>query len=919
MKITMSSIPLTTSSDYSPTMDGYSKHLVITSVEELSLIEDVVKSDIHAFKVYQNDSRRGNTIGYNDDGSKIKAPVVVETMSGIIFDIDEGCTIEEFELLPISMLFIHVLYTSRSHKIVKHKGEKNEQAACDRFHVFFPFENDSSNCKEIIESCISLKNVFKSKGIVIDPAITVDSTRLIFPSRLEHKTVDSSFIFNISSDDNRSFITEEYLETYRTLDAMETYKDSMTVYSAQSADDAEYLKAVEYLKTKKYNSYNQWLAAATSIKCHFGSEAGLQIFNDLCNNVNYPKESANVMFNKFKSLSVNVKYEKAIFAVANEIAVSNNDSVRFLTKSSITKGRAIKNKDFDTEIEYTGDNYIDFFNSFMGLSDTGHIWIKFGFKNTWELMKPQDVRTIMKPYLITSNELDTKGKLKIVNVEAFDKWLQSPERRLIHKITFSTDLNYKKNEINLFTGYAVEPIPCSNDELYLFSDYVLNVLADGNVQIAEYIINYSAKIIQLQKNKHTLILQGEQGTGKSTYTDILVKILGTSITTKIQHKDHLTGKFNAHLANKVLAYMEEALFYNKKDSDNRDSDALKTLSTDSKIKIEIKGGATFDVDNRLSIVLTTNHDFPMDISKGDRRNAMFTVSEVKMQDAEYFDKLYKWLEDDGYGKLLYYFQGYKTSDLSIPDSSLKKNSMLNSLRSAEKFIVELFKNNGTLDIYSYDSSDAISLNLSGNIQSSLLYNKFLLWCNLTKSEVVNNIAFGIKFGKLTGVVSKLVSFAGVKVKCFPIDINQCKGAINAYYKTNMFSDDSDVELKVNTQPVIVAKTQPLLVFEPQIAPTIVEKEIVVQTSTPVIKQASMTDVITEDLATLEQRILNTPVGAVVKAAKISNEPFSYNKENEVMFIASNPYLRQYILVSGVESKNTSKFTLTSKTVLNAAI
>ena len=66
--------------------------------------QEVVKSDIHAFKVYQDDSRRGRFLGYNDDGSKIKAPVIVETMAGIIFDIDEGLTIEEFEALPISTL-----------------------------------------------------------------------------------------------------------------------------------------------------------------------------------------------------------------------------------------------------------------------------------------------------------------------------------------------------------------------------------------------------------------------------------------------------------------------------------------------------------------------------------------------------------------------------------------------------------------------------------------------------------------------------------------------------------------------------------------------------------------------------------------------------------------------------------------------
>lgn len=912
MNITISSIPMADASVYKPTMDGYKNHLTIKSVEELQGLESIVKKDIHAYKLYNNDSRKGLFLGYDEKGKETFGPVQVLSMAGVVFDIDKDITIEKFESLDICNKYIYVIYASKSHNI-----DKDDALACDRFHIFFPFENDSTNCDEIITSCRALAEEFKDNKLKIDTTVTVDKARLIYPSRQSGATSNEHFFFRVVSE-NRTFITEKYLAEYVTRRTMKAYDTALVNYSSTDVQEQEYLKAVEYLKTRKYSSYNQWLAAATSLKIKFGDEQGLALFIDLSNNANYDKKESDAeLTRKFQGLSTDAKYEKAIFAVANEIAVASGDSIRFLTHSKIIPTKAIKNTDFDTAQEYTGENYMSFFNDFIGLAPSGNVWVKYSFNNTWELMKTNEIRQVLKPFKTMTESLDEKGKKKTVILDAFEQWLGNMERRLIHKVVLDVDQLQKKNVINLFTGYAVDPIECELDDIKPFTDYIYNILASGNKEVAQYIFNYMAAIVQLKKNPHALILKGEQGAGKSTLTDVLVKILGRDFTSKIQHKDHLVGKFNSHLANKVLVYMEEAMLTTKKDKDNAIDDTLKTLITEDTIKIEYKGGATIDIDNRINIIMTTNHDFPVNIEKGDRRYVIVEVSDSKAQDNNYFDALYSWFRDEGYSKILYVMQNFPVNmKMAIPKTEARKDSMLNSLRSEEKFIVELFRNNGKMTVYGYDSVEAIEMNLIGRVATDLLYNKYAMWCHMTKTTPIGNQSFGMKVAKVLKVKSKVDSYSK---RYYDIDVDACKDAINSYYKTNMFSDlESESFAPIVKQQIVEVQAEPVKVVpqpvslftepkpEPQIASPVVESAIVVQTSTPVVKQAAMTVPATVDLNELAKTVVP---GARLKIARENESEISFDKDTEVMFRISAYGFSKYYVLSTDASKNVYNYTV----------
>ncbi len=827
MKITVSSIPTISNSYYDQYDDGYSNHLVIKSVEELSLLEGIVKKNIHAYKVYTNDTRRGLKMGIDEKGKEIKGPVSIDTMAGIAFDIDEETSLSAFEELDFCQKYIHVSYASKSHMIPKKTSRKDKttgepiiEPACERFHVFFPFENDSTNMIEINESVKAFKDSLVKRNIKIDTGVTSDIAKLLYPSRLPGELPNEHFFFHVVSE-HRTFITEEYLASFIVQKASSEMKSELEIYSTQNASDAEYIKAVEFLKGKSYD-YTQWIAAGTSLKVHFGDDNGLELWLDLCDNPNY-KDNTSVLTSKFRSFKNDPSLEKAIFAVANAVAVADGDNTRFLTKSKIVSFKPVTNSNYYTTLSFTGDNYLQYFNSFMGLTDNSNVWIRYSHKDTWELRKVNEIRTILKNHKVMVESIDDKGKKKTVVMDAFEQWLGDMGRRDIHNVVLEMNEPNDPHTINLFTGYNVDASECSLEDIKPFTDYVLNILSSGNKQIAEYIVNYIANVVQLKKNDQCLVLMGEQGTGKSTLNDIMSNILGTSLSMKAQNSEQLIGRFTSHLANKVLIYMDEALFTSKKDKDNESDNKLKDLITDKQMTVEYKHGGLVTVDNRLNFIMTTNNDYPVNVEKKDRRFAIIEVSSVKIQNREYFDALYGWLRTGGYEKILYVLQNYTTKEhMDIPETQAKLDAVMNSARSEDKFLLELFRNNGKMALSNLGSIEEIEMQLSGRVSTTVLYSKYELWCHLSKEKPANAISFGKKVGRVLGLKSKV---DGVGKRYYEIDVNKCKDSIRAYFGGDVFYDIDVVPAQQEPSAQVAVAQEPVkVVQQPKTLPLEIKSE-----------------------------------------------------------------------------------------------
>ena len=226
------------------------------------------------------------------------------------------------------------------------------------------------------------------------------------------------------------------------------------------------------------------------------------------------------------------------------------------------------------------------------------------------------------------------GKSKVRN--AGIAWLESRQRREVHGLQYCpNNVGLRQQHLNLWLGWGVGPAvgDCS-----IVLDHVHQVIAAGDEQKAEYILNWCADILQNPTRKPgvALVLRGREGTGKSVLGGILRRLLGPRNVLINADKDRLLGRFNSAMAGKILVQAEELFFA----GDARTTDALKHLITGQTLEIEIKFGRSFEIDSFHRLLITSNHAQVIQASSEARRFVVCDVSDARRGDANYFDHLY---------------------------------------------------------------------------------------------------------------------------------------------------------------------------------------------------------------------------------------------------------------------------------------
>jgi len=220
-------------------------------------------------------------------------------------------------------------------------------------------------------------------------------------------------------------------------------------------------------------------------------------------------------------------------------------------------------------------------------------------------------------------------------------WLDSPNRREYEQIEYCPYNPWKKdptgpNTFNSFLGYSVKPV--KGDWGLLKNHIFENIGAMDNDNFA-YIMNWMARIFQYPQkpNGTAIFLTGDEGTGKGTLCNELVKILGSN-GLHITHNAGLVGKFNAHLSTAMLAFVDEAIQV----TDKQPIAVIKGIITEDRLQTEDKFHSAKQTRNYINIIAASNDEVVVKASQNSRRYAVFHVSNAKMQDT----KLYELLKRD---------------------------------------------------------------------------------------------------------------------------------------------------------------------------------------------------------------------------------------------------------------------------------
>ncbi len=264
---------------------------------------------------------------------------------------------------------------------------------------------------------------------------------------------------------------------------------------------------------------------------------------------------------------------------------------------------------------------------------------------SYDFISVNDCRNLYANTQIKTGEKGRGEKKEDVYANHFDAWLKHPESRVyrdgvVFKPVPVGSKPLPSSYFNTWNGFTVEP---KQGDWQLIKQHIDSVVCSGNASVIDYVYSWIAYKLQ---NPHkqagaALVLRGKKGCGKGTLGHFLLGIYGAH-GMHISNTEHLTGKFNAHLADCCLLFSDEAYF----SGDKRGESTLKALVTEPTMTIERKGFDPVQQTNYLQILMATNYDWAVPASADERRYCVLDVSSARIGDRAYFAALHQQIASD---------------------------------------------------------------------------------------------------------------------------------------------------------------------------------------------------------------------------------------------------------------------------------
>ena len=168
----------------------------------------------------------------------------------------------------------------------------------------------------------------------------------------------------------------------------------------------------------------------------------------------------------------------------------------------------------------------------------------------------------------------------------------------------------------------------------------------------DYMMKWVANIFQApgEKSKIAVLLFGNQGDGKSFFTEIIANMIGETNAYITGNPENFFQRFDGDARlNKVYTVINEIKFEDMKGR----ADILKGLITDDYVQHEDKGVNPVSIRNHMRLIFTTNNDAAIKIEEGDRRFVVLRVNSKYNSDDAYWAKIYGHKTDKNVLRALY--------------------------------------------------------------------------------------------------------------------------------------------------------------------------------------------------------------------------------------------------------------------------
>ena len=318
-----------------------------------------------------------------------------------------------------------------------------------------------------------------------------------------------------------------------------------------------------------------------------------------------------------------------------------------------------------------------------------------------------------------------KAGKKTNEINLFDFWMKSIKRKEYYGIVFDPSCKSNNCFLNMWEGFNVHALN-GVDKIQNILFHLKNIVCNSDENNYLYLIAWVSQMIQQPEIKSGVMIalrSDERGTGKSTLSVLLEKILGNHAI-RIQDSKHLIGSFNNHLANKILVTIEEAFW----SGSEKDAGKLRTMVTDSTITIEAKGRDVIEIDSYHRFLMCTNNEWTVPAHREERRYFVLDVSNKKKSNTAYFKKLYNEINNEvSIGQFFNYLKNFDITKFDLrkaPSTEALQEQIRQSMKTHEKWLEHILED-GSIESYekTYD------LNQIRIIPKSSFYDSYIRYCN----------------------------------------------------------------------------------------------------------------------------------------------------------------------------------------------
>lgn len=342
-------------------------------------------------------------------------------------------------------------------------------------------------------------------------------------------------------------------------------------------------------------------------------------------------------------------------------------------------------------------------------------------------------------------------------------------------------------EYNFYQGLNVTP---KKGNCTKIKKHILETWCNNRKNIYHYIMSWMANMFQRPDNMgmSAIVLHSGEGTGKNLIIEnILAQALGTHATMCTRPED-ISGRFNAHLAESVLVYLNEAVW----GGDKNKTGTLKSLITDRTLSIERKFMPKITVRNCTHIMLSSNEEWVAPIGMQDRRWCVLDLNERWRQNHDYFDKLVHEIESGGREAFIYELLNFDISSFNpgkIPqtNSITKKLNQLLGAHSVTQWWFEYLRtglaSSARITTPSMKSWDKESILLN----KSILHTEYLEWMEQhKKGHPSTDSAFAREMRKICFIKNARPTVQDKRENCYAVyPLAECREQFNEKTNTNM--------------------------------------------------------------------------------------------------------------------------------------